>query len=238
MSNPWFRLYSEIIDDEKVQMMPFEHQRHLIMLFALRGQRPTEKMTSQQIAFRLRVSETLLETLHETFLKHGFIEKNWAITNWNKRQFISDSSTDRVKKHRAIIALKQSETFQKRDETENETSPDTDTDTEQIQNRTEKTPPPKAPVFEIPDWVSKDSWVGFMEVRSKKRAPNTLRALNGIVRELEKIRACGTDPNASLEQSIIRGYTGVFEVVNGNGNGTHNPLEKVKFAKLEDFVNQ
>ena len=111
MSNPWFRLYSEIIDDEKVQMMPFEYQRHLIMLFALRGQRPTEKMTSQQIAFRLRVSEALLETLHETFLKHGFIEKNWAITNWNKRQFISDSSTARVHKYRENQALKQYETF-------------------------------------------------------------------------------------------------------------------------------
>ena len=87
-----------------------------------------------------------------------------------------------------------------------------DIDIEQKEIKKVQPPPPKAPVFEVPDWVSKDSWVGFMEVRSKKRAPNTPRALSGIVRELEKFRACGMDPNASLDQSTMRGaYTGVFE---------------------------
>lgn len=141
MPNPWFRLYAEILDDEKVQMMPFDFQRHLVMLFALRCQRDTSGMTNQQIAFRLRVDETFLKRLHETFLKHGFIEEDWTICNWNKRQFLSDSSTDRVRLHRARHrenkAMKQYETLQKRNETVTVTAPDT----EQIQNRTDTEEP-------------------------------------------------------------------------------------------------
>lgn len=129
MPNPWFRMYSEILDDEKVQMMPFEMQRHLLMLFALRCQRPTEKMTESQIAFRLRVDETFLKRCKETFLDHGFIDERWSIVNWGKRQFVSDVSSSRVRKFRTKRALKQDETFRELDETQSETAPDT----EQIQ---------------------------------------------------------------------------------------------------------
>ena len=130
-------MYSEILDDEKVQMMTFEEQRHLVMLFALRCQRPTEKMTSQQIAFRLRVDETFLKRLHETFLKHGFVAEDWSVCNWNKRQFLSDTSTQRVRAHRARQALKHDETLQNVSLKQSVTPPDT----EQIQNRIEKPSP-------------------------------------------------------------------------------------------------
>jgi hypothetical protein len=137
MSNPWFRFYSEWLDDEKVQMMPLDMQRHLVALFCLRCQRPTEKMTSEQIAFRLRVDETFLKRIHETFLKQGFIERDWSIANWNKRQYASDSSTARVQKHREKIGLKQSETLHVTNETVTVTAPEQNrTDTEQIQTKT------------------------------------------------------------------------------------------------------
>lgn len=61
--------------------------------------------------------------------------------------------------------------------------------------------------------------MGFLEVRRKKKSPNTTHALNGIIRELEKLQSCGTDPNESLEQSIMRGWSGVFEYHGSNGNG-------------------
>jgi hypothetical protein len=132
MALAWFRMYAEIVDDEKVQMMPFEMQRHLVMLFCLRCQRPTEKMTEEQIAFRLRIDETFLKRVKETFLKHEFIGSDWSITNWNKRQYLSDSSTERVRAHRARRTLKQDETLQKRDVTLPVTAP------EQIQKQIQK----------------------------------------------------------------------------------------------------
>jgi uncharacterized protein YdaU (DUF1376 family) len=66
--------------------------------------------------------------------------------------------------------------------------------------------------LELPDWVSKDAWSGFVEMRNKKRAPNTERALRQILRVLEKLKASGNDPDAVLDQSTMRGWTGVFEL--------------------------
>ena len=213
MSYPWFRLYSEILDDEKVQLMSFEEQRHLVMLFALRCQRPTEKMTPKQIAFRLRVTETFLETLHETFLKHGFIDSDWSICNWNKRQFVSDSSTERVRKYREKSALKQSETFLKRHVTENVTAP------EQIQNRTEQKHKRKKDDFVLPDWISVMAWNGFVEMRQKLKKPLTEHAKTLAVARLVDFRDRGYDPTAILENSTMHCYQGLFEP-RENGNGT------------------
>ena len=127
--NAWFRMYAEWLDDEEVQMMSEVMQRRLVALFCLRCMKRTETLQETQIAFRLRIPPSELAVTKNIFMKSGFIDEKWCVLNWNKRQFISDSSTDRVRKHRQ--AVKQDETFQKRDETENETPPDTDTDTEQ-----------------------------------------------------------------------------------------------------------
>lgn len=70
------------------------------------------------------------------FMANGFIDENWNLLNWNHRQFLSDSSTDRVRRHRENKALKQDETLQKRPCNGHVTAPDTDTDTdtEKIKN--------------------------------------------------------------------------------------------------------
>ncbi len=106
--------------------MSEEMQRRLIMLFC--DQCEGSKISDEFRAFEWRIS---LETLHETketFLKRGFIDEQWNLVNWNKRQFLSDSSTDRVRKHREKQALKQDETLQKRPLPVTVTAPDTDTE--------------------------------------------------------------------------------------------------------------
>lgn len=66
--------------------------------------------------------------------------------------------------------------------------------------------------FAPPEWIPAEPWTAWLEVRRKKRVPNTDEALRLTVRDLEKLRGAGHDPQAVLEQSIKRGYTGVFEV--------------------------
>jgi hypothetical protein len=101
----WFRLYSEFATDAKVQMMPEVMQRRLIMLFCLQCSNgietfhETERETS--IAFFMRISDADLAATKELFLRRGFINSDWSLRNWNKRQYVSDSSTARVRKHRA-----------------------------------------------------------------------------------------------------------------------------------------
>lgn len=101
MSNPWFRFYSEFAHDPKVQMMSEAMQRRLVMLFCLRCSNALVTLQVTEIAFHLRVTDAELEETKQLFVAKGFIDSDWNIENWDKRQFKSDSSAPRVAKHRA-----------------------------------------------------------------------------------------------------------------------------------------
>jgi hypothetical protein len=134
----WFRMYSEFASDPKVQSMPEIMQRRLVMLLCLRCSNTLVTLQDDEVAFALRISETELAESKVLFMRKGFVNDDWEILNWDKRQFVSDSSAARVAKHRA--AKKQAvSTPEKVDEsTCNVTvTPQNRTDTEQSQNRTE-----------------------------------------------------------------------------------------------------
>ena len=66
--------------------------------------------------------------------------------------------------------------------------------------------------IELPEWIDKELWDAFLEMRKKKRASPTKKAIDLLVKELGKLKADGNDPNEVLKQSIMRNYTGVFPV--------------------------
>lgn len=100
MANQWFRMYSEFATDPKVQMLPEAMQRRLVMLFCMRCGDVTVTLRDDEIAFHLRISDTELEETKALFVAKGFIDSGWNITNWEKRQFASDSSAARTKAYR------------------------------------------------------------------------------------------------------------------------------------------
>lgn len=116
MANPWFRLYSEFAHDPKIQMMPEAMQRRYIMLLCMRCSETLVTLHETEIAFQMRLSDDELAKTKELFLSKGFIDDDWNLTNWEKRQYVSDSSTERVRKHRdkKKDEVKQDETLQKR----------------------------------------------------------------------------------------------------------------------------
>lgn len=69
----------------------------------------------------------------------------------------------------------------------------------------EPLPPP-------PAWVPAEPWDGFVEFRKRKKAPLTARAAALTFAELDKLRALGNEPGAVLDQSVQRGWTGVFPI--------------------------
>jgi hypothetical protein len=82
----------------------------------------------------------------------------------------------------------------------------------------------------LPDWVDKATWNAFLEIRKKKHAPDTDHALALIVRDLEMYKNHGDDPNKVLEESIKRGWTGVFELKSaGKSSG------KIVARKYKDY---
>jgi len=128
MANPWFRLYSEFAHDPKIQMLPEAMQRRYVMLMCLRCSETLETLHETEIAFQLRISEAELIETKQLFVSKNFIDKQWNLLNWDKRQFVSDSSTMRVRKYRDKKKQPSNadETLQKRQSN----AIDTDTDTE------------------------------------------------------------------------------------------------------------
>ena len=96
MSMQWFRLYNEFSTDPKVQSLSEALQRRLIMLFCLQSQGNLQKLTLEQLSYSLRISEKELEKTLKIFKKCGFINESMEISNWDKRQYVSDSSSARM----------------------------------------------------------------------------------------------------------------------------------------------
>jgi uncharacterized protein YdaU (DUF1376 family) len=66
--------------------------------------------------------------------------------------------------------------------------------------------------FDPPDWIPREAWQGWLTMRTKKRTPNTEHALSLAVRDLEKLKALGDDPEEVLNRSTQRGWTGLFPI--------------------------
>ncbi|KWA35776.1 hypothetical protein WT41_01625 [Burkholderia territorii] len=98
----WFRLYHEFATDPKVQSMSEAMQRRLIMLMCLRCSNTLETLQEQDICFALRIDETELAATKALFMQKKFIDERWEILQWDKRQKPSDSSTERVRRHREM----------------------------------------------------------------------------------------------------------------------------------------
>jgi phage replication O-like protein O len=73
----------------------------------------------------------------------------------------------------------------------------------------------------LPEWLDRKTWEAFLEMRTAKKAKPTNYAIDLIIRDLAKWREDGEDPQVILEESIKRGWTGVFSLKNKIG-GTQN----------------
>lgn len=100
MANPWFRMYAEFASDSKVQMMDEAMQRRLVMLFCMRCSDVTVTLSDEEMAFHMRISDSDLELTKTVFMKKGFIDSDWNLLNWDKRQSRSDSSAARTRAYR------------------------------------------------------------------------------------------------------------------------------------------
>ena len=185
---PWFRLYAEILDDPKIGRLPDSTFRTFIELLCVQCEAGDESgdtgLTAVDIGWRLRrdISDDLDRLVALNVVE--VVGDAVRISAWEKRQFKSDSSTERVRKYRA----KQSETFQKR--YSNALDTDTDTDTEK---NTPPNPPPTTngtpPEFSqwwqaYPRKVAKDKALESWKKRkpTKEKAAEMLAAIQSQCR--------------------------------------------------------
>lgn len=122
----WFRLYDEVLDDPKVQRLDGETFKGWINVMALASRHGGKLPAIPDIAFALRIGEDAARTLVERLLNGGLVDKlsggadgyTYAPHAWDKRQYKSDNSSERVKRYR------------QRSKAVTETPPDTDADTD------------------------------------------------------------------------------------------------------------
>jgi hypothetical protein len=170
MANPWFRLYSEFAHDPKIQMLSEAMQRRYVMLMCLRCSETLETLHETEIAFQLRLTEAeLIDTKH-LFISKNFIDRQWNLLNWDKRQFVSDSSTMRVAKHRQKKkqASNDDETLQKQ--------PSNAIDTEQIQIQIQNKEKTQRGSRLANDFLIPADWILFCE--QERPELNTAKTFN------------------------------------------------------------
>lgn len=223
----WFRFYTEALDDPKVQKLPAEDFRVWVNLLCVAKNNDGQLPSESDCAFLLRME---IEAFHVTFLslkEAGLIDsergrdKHTEPHNWKKRQYKSDSSTERVKRYRerernALV------TPRARADTETET----DTETE---NKERKHMPgnkiPGAVVHEIPDQFDRTDfgqWWNHWTIAGTKRGKQAARLkfktamkiasledlCSGVDRYLAYCRAEGTDVTKIIhpERFLSKGY--------------------------------
>jgi len=76
---------------------------------------------------------------------------------------------------------------------------------------TETTPKIKTIDIKIPEYIELELWNDFIVVRKKLKAPNTERALNGLLKKLDLFEQTSQgSANESIDESIMNGWKGVF----------------------------
>jgi flagellar biosynthesis GTPase FlhF len=161
-------------------------QRRYVMLMCLRCSETLETLHETEIAFQLRLSEAELNETKQLFISKNFIDRHWNLLNWDKRQFVSDSSTMRVAKHREKKKQESNidETLQKRQS--NAIDTDTDTDKNQIHRS-------KATGVACPPDVDQQIWDDWKQLRKAKKAPVTETVVNSARKEASKANMSFSD---------------------------------------------
>lgn len=142
MARRWIRLYTELLNDPKVQMLPPDVFKAYINLLCIAGQNdkngeiPADQMS---LAFMLRLPENELDRVIVMLINQKLIDKTengMAIHGWKSRQYESDTDPTRFERVKRFREKQDKNDNQKVKRVShafrngNETRIDTDTDTE------------------------------------------------------------------------------------------------------------
>lgn len=101
---PWFRMYNEAVDDEKLRLLAFEDRWHFVALLCCKGQGILEDagpLLMRKVAVKLGIDVRTLEEVARRLAEVGLLDATTLQpVAWETRQMRSDSSAARVKAYR------------------------------------------------------------------------------------------------------------------------------------------
>ena len=100
----WFRFYGQALNDHKVQSLSPELFKSWVNLLCAASMNEGVLPSVEQLAFELRVSKHEMQTRLDDLILVGLLDiredRKIEPHNWQKRQWKSDDSKERVRKHR------------------------------------------------------------------------------------------------------------------------------------------
>jgi len=117
----WFRMHDCILDDPQVQRLPENVFKIWVNSLALCSRNGGKLPSLKDCAFAFRETEASVSSAFHALTEADLfvtVDETFQPKNWKKRQYKSDTSTDRVRE------------FRKRSRNGGETSPDTEAETD------------------------------------------------------------------------------------------------------------
>lgn len=202
---PWFRMYHEALDDEKLRLLAFEDRWHFVALLCLKckGVLDSEtdaEMLTRKVAVRMGLTCAELENVMKRLSRMGLVDaETYQPIAWDARQMHSDkdeTNAQRQARYREAHKKPVTPSNALRNVTVTGIDTEEDTDKEVDKKNTRATAPP--------DGVSHSLWTDFKKLRAAKKAAITDTAIQGIAREAQK---AGVSLSDALTMCCERGWT-------------------------------
>ena len=210
----WLRLWTDIISDPKVRMLAFEDRWHFVALLCMkrRGELDGVKgdLLERTVGVTLGVGDRDRDEIKRRLIEVTLIDESWQPKAWERRQFPSDSSTQRVRAFRERSG-NVSSNDEKRSGNALEQS-QSRVRTEKSKTRARATPSVKAQgEAEPPPGLDPAAWSRWCDYRVQIRKPIKPVSIPAAQRELAGF---GAGQAAVVEQSIANSYQGLFALKN------------------------
>lgn len=165
---PWFRAYTEMVDDEKLRLLAFEDRWHFVALLCLKGQGvldESDALLFRKVAVKLGVDMRTLEEVARRLAEVGLIdEKTLQPLAWENRQYKSDSSAERTRAYRERMKRHRDVTV-----TVQDTDTDTDKEVNTLSGKPDAEPADLMQAKEAIDYLNEKTNSGFQKVETNLR---------------------------------------------------------------------
>lgn len=221
----WYRAYEGTVTDAKLgeaamiagcsRSVAIAAWHCLLEGAASKNNCGSHEMSARRVAVILCEPLAAIEALMAAFDELG-MTKEGAVAAWKKRQFQSDDSKERVRKHREKRRNSADVTVGNGDVT----PPETETDTDSSEPKGSSPRP-----WVLPAGVSLAIWTDFLTNRKRKRLVNTASTWKAFLDDLARIAAqTGIPPPKLIEQCTGKGWGGIYDPRDdGNGqSGQHH----------------
>ena len=216
-SLPWFRAYTEMIDDEKLGLLAFEDRWHFVALLCLKGKgvldsEPDAEMLQRKVALKMGLAVAELEKVARRLARMGLVDKDtFQPMAWDERQQQSDQDLTNAQRqqryrerHKKVVTVDNA--LRNAPVTGIEEEEDIDIDIEE--DKKEDTPRKRSATFAIPDWINASHWSTWHSSPKRKKATTEQKQL--AVNKLDAWRKDGRDYAGALENAAMGGYQGLF----------------------------